>query len=232
MRHVRPKQLLPAVVIAGFSLASCQLDPYACGSRESSEYRFDHGLAGLSLVAGDSAHLVAGAHVATEGRCYPEAGAAFTSATAPSRFTWSSSNPSVATVSQDGRLVTRSSGQALISVSGNDAPRHSTMVSVVRRGAAILVRPETLTVRVGDYGVFDAYLADSLGAPLPENAWYPYPVMLGTGTPGDSISNVIPPKRTQIKLRFAKSGTYELTAYTSVRGMEKLARVSRVTVVP
>lgn len=230
--HYLPVLALP--LIAG----AC-LDPYACRSSDDAQLILYEGQVVSSsrmapdefnLQVGDTTTAVSG--VAEANACGPEWTPKFTSAEHPERFTWSSSNTSVATVDTRGRIRGVAIGQAHVMVQSRGAESVSMIVNVIPQVGELIISPTTATVHAGDTLRFDAYLVDKAGHPI-EFSWvFPYPVNLQP--PNDqamAVLNWIPGNRQQLLKHFPTPGTYALRAVTVVRNVRR-DNAAVITVMP
>jgi hypothetical protein len=232
----------PFSVIALISvplLAGGCFDPYACRSsadaqviladgREVASSRSAPGQFGLQ--AGDTTTIVSG--VVEANACSWDMPPKYTSRERPERFTWSSSNPGVATVDSHGTIRGVAQGQASILVQARGAEAMYVIVDVISPVADIVLGPTAATVRAGDTLRFDAYLVDAAGEPIDFHWVYPYPVMFEP-QPNQThgVLNWIPDNRRQLLQQFPVAGTYVLNLKTVVKNVRRENAVV-VTVVP
>jgi hypothetical protein len=108
---------------------------------------FIAGVSAAYVWLGDSLSFEAIAGTDPREFCYHQL---FTSAQLPNRFTYQSSNPSVATVSSLGVLVTHSLGVTNVAVMTSGVTSQVLPVIVGPQVAAIRFSPEPATIQVGD----------------------------------------------------------------------------------
>jgi hypothetical protein len=113
----------------------------------------------LPLALGDSAYLLASADRSD----FPVV--AYSSATKPEAFAWSSSNSDVISVTPYGLIHARSMGVATISARA-EGLTGSTEIHVARVGQTATVDPLAVSLRVGDTAFLKAHAWDSAGAPI------------------------------------------------------------------
>jgi hypothetical protein len=234
-----PTPISVFAMLAVTLLAGGCFDPYACRSSADAQVILadGHEVASsrsapdqFALRAGDTTTIVSG--VVEANACSWESSPKYTSRDQPERFTWSSSNPGVATVDSHGTIRGAAKGQASILVQARGAEAVYTVVDVISPVADIVIGPTIATVRAGDTLRFDAYLIDAAGDPIDFHWVYPYPVQLRAPLDqGNVVLNWIPDNRRQLLQQFPVVGTHVLSVRTVVKNVRRENAVV-VTVIP
>ena len=229
LRHAASALLLTCAVLSGCT------NPLGCASSDQNRQRFEDALEGATVMVGDTTTLVVGYYPSTRGSagaCGLGDSPGVTSKSAPSRFSWVSSNTSVLTVER-GLVRAVGVGEAVVTSATSGAPPAYTTVFVVPRVAGAVVRPSEVTARVGEVVRFDAYLVDEAGRPHDTRTNLPYPVDLRAEPSQDAdVVNYLPQGPRELRKSFSRAGTYRLDLLTVVRNVGPFEDAAEVTVVP
>ena len=161
------------------------------------------------LTVGDRDTILAQAYLRR-----PPFSAKFDSAREPSRFTYRSSDPQVATVGEDGVVVTGRPGTTILSATSEGIESHPLTLTVAPRARELRAMPEEIHATVGDTLALSITALDDSGAEVAGVVFHlsPDTTVWAVVSPPEGDWRMKTPRI--LHMRATRVGTVRLTAYS------------------